>query len=181
MELKRYADLLASVRHDRDFHSITSLVQPDDREVREVAEVLYQSRDFIKASQEFVNSFTTYQKEIGDYWATPAEILKQRSGDCDDKAILLCSLLRNYIEPERVFCAFGHWSQNGKADGHMWVVTEGGMEDRIIEATASPDSPLRGRYNLEAIFNDRYAFSYPEGIVHFNLLPVKAEGGGAYG
>lgn len=176
MQLSRYNDLLASVRHDEDFHSIRDLVQPYDREVREVAQVLIQSDNFVEACQEFVHSFTTYQREIGDYWTTPGEILEARSGDCDDKAILLTSILRNYIPAEKVFCAFGKWGKNGKADGHMWVVMEGaGPEDRVVEATASPDQPLYGHYTLEALFNDKYAFSYPTGIKNFNLLPVVGE------
>lgn len=173
MQLERYHDLLADVRYDNRFHSIRSLVQPDDPEVRKVADVLKEASSFISACQEFVNSFTTYRKEIGDYWTTPAEILEQEAGDCDDKSILLCSLLRNRIPADKVFCAFGTWSKNGGKDGHMWVVMEGeGEEDRIIEATAGPRDPLKGNYRLEAIFNDAYAFSYPSGIRNFNLLPV---------
>jgi len=176
MELKRYHDLLASVRHDDNFHSITELVQPEDLEVRNVAQVLSESPDFVEACQGFVNSFTTYQREIGDYWTTPAEILRQRSGDCDDKAILLTSLLRNRIPAEKVFCAFGYWRVNGKRDGHMWVVMEGPNDaDRIIEATAGPGDSLRGHYTLEALFNDVYAFAYPSGIMNFNLLSVALE------
>jgi hypothetical protein len=96
--------------------------------------------------------------------------------NCDDKAILLTSLLRNYIPAEKVFCAFGKWGRNGKADGHMWVIMESnGPEDRVVEATASPDQPLYGHYTLEALFNDKYAFSYPAGIKDFNLLPVVGE------
>lgn len=176
MQLQRYRDLLASVRHDGNFHSIMGLVQPDDLEVRNIAKVLLESPTFVADCQEFVNSFTTYRREIGDYWAKPGEILYVRSGDCDDKAILLVSLLRNKIPAEKVFCAFGYWSVNGKKDGHMWVVMEGdGVTDRIIEATAGPDDKITGYYTVEAIFNDVYAFAYPSGITNFNLLTVACE------
>jgi len=176
MELRRYRDLLASVRHDNSFHSITELVQPNDLEVHRVAKVLMEHSDFISACQEFVNSFTTYRREIGDYWTTPAEILSEQQGDCDDKAILLVSLLRNKIPADKVFCAFGYWSNNGKKEGHMWVVMEGeGEQDRIIEATAGPGDAIRGHYTLEALFNDTYAFAYPSGIMNFNLLPIAWE------
>jgi transglutaminase-like putative cysteine protease len=175
MQLQRYHDLMANVRYDGQFHSIKELVQPDDPEVKQVASVLMESDDFVRACHEFVNSFTTYRREIGDYWTTPAEILQARAGDCDDKAILLVSLLRNKIPPDQVFCAFGHWGKTTKKDGHMWVVMDsGGPEDRIIEATAGPADPVRGNYYLEAIFNDRYALSYPIAIRNFNLLPVVA-------
>lgn len=176
MQLSRYQDLLASVRHDREFHSITSLVQPAWPEVKEIAEVLMKTVDFPAACHEFVHSFTSYQAEIGDYWTTPEEMLERRAGDCDDKSILLASLLRNKFSPEQVFCAFGFWKRGTRRIGHMWVVMEGveGV-DQIMESTAPPGARRKGKYFLEAMFNDKYAFSYPAGIKDFNLLPVAVE------
>lgn len=171
--LHLYGDLLANVRHDGKYHSIKSLVQPDDPEVKKIAEVLVQAPDFIAASQEFVNTFTTYRREIGDYWELPSETLDERAADCDGKAILLASILRNYLPPDKVFIAFGLWSQAGKLDGHAWVVTEGGLEDNIVEATAGPDRQVRGKYVLHAIFNDVYAFSTDIGLREFDLQPVE--------
>ncbi len=169
-----YQELLANVRYDGEYHSIKGLVQPDHPEVREVARVLHYSGNFIEMAQEFVNSFTTYEKEIGDFWATPIELLEAQKGDCDDQAILLCSILRNYIPPEKVFCAFGLWDIRGKADGHMFVVTEGeDGEDRIIEATAGPGKPARGKYIIHGIFNDQFAFSTNLGLREFDLLTVE--------
>lgn len=173
--LKRYDDLLADVRHDHEHHSIRSLVQVDDPEVREVARVLVQATDFISAAQEFVNSFTTYGSEVGDFWRTPSETLEKRTGvDCDDSAILLCSILRNYIPPDQVYCAFGLWTMGGKTDGHMWVVTAGeGGEDRILESTAPPGKSTRGKYVLYGMFNDSYCFATDIGLREFDLKPVE--------
>jgi len=178
--LRQYFDLKADVRHDGEYHSIRELVQPDDGEVREIARVLVQADDFVAAAQDFVASFTTYHTEIGDYWATPVETLQTQTlrreegivvgCDCDDMAILLCSILRNYIPAEDVFCAVGKW--NG--DGHMFIVlSDPSGEDRVLEATASSKTPLRGNYKVAAIFNDKYAFAYPEGIREFCLKPVE--------
>ena len=167
--LKQYYDLKADVRHG-EYHSIRQLVQPDQPEVRELARVLVQADDFVAASQDFIDSFTTYQRQIGDYWAMPSETLEARAGDCDDKAILLCSILRNYMPAEDVFCAVG--TQDG--EGHMWVVmANSNGEDRIVEATAPSSKPVKDNYRLYAIFNDQYAFSYPEGIREFCLKPVE--------
>lgn len=178
--IKRYDDLLADVRHDHEHHSIRSLVQVDDPEVREVARVLVQASDFISAAQEFVNSFTTYGSEVGDFWRTPSETLEKSQDevepgvDCDDSAILLCSILRNYIPPDQVYCAFGLWAMGGKTDGHMWVVTKGeGGEDRILESTASPGKSLRGKYVIYGMFNDSYAFSTDIGLKEFDLKTVE--------
>ena len=95
VKLKEYEDLLANVRHDGQFHSIRDLVQPFDPLVKEVADILIQAPDFIEAAQDFVAEFTVYKEEVGDYWGYPMETLAFRSGDCDDLAILLCSILRN--------------------------------------------------------------------------------------
>ena len=171
--LERYSDFKANVRHDGAYHSIRQLVQPDDPEVQEIARVLHEAEDFVAACQDFVDSFTTYKLEIGDFWATPSELLSKRYGDCDDKGILLASLLRNYYSAEEVFCAFGTWQQNGKPGGHLWVVMEGEEEeDRIVEATISSDRPVKGEYILQALFNDKYAFAYPGAIADFDLIPV---------
>lgn len=201
--LSHYADLVGRVR-GRELQAIRALVQPDDPEVREVANVLAQSPDFVSACQDFVHSFTTYRREIGEFWATPAETMAPlcpkclaatvipvdgdeetyqcqvcgwrgtpiRAGDCDDKAILLVSLLRTRLPADKVFCAFGV-HRNSRAEGHMWVIMDGEYHDRIIEATASSESLIRGEYELMAFFNDELAFAYPSGIKAFNLIPVK--------
>ena len=175
-QIKQYKDLLASVRHDGKYHSIKALVQPDDPEVRDVARVLVQANDFIAAAQEFVDSFTTYQTEVGDYWTVPGELLEARAGDCDDKAILLTSILRNYLPADQVYCAFGLWILDGETTGHMYVVTEGeDGEDHIIEATASPKMKTRGKYVLHGMFNDKYAFSTEIGLREFDLKTVALE------
>lgn len=175
-QLRFYQDLLAKVRYDGKYHSIEALVQPDEPTVRDIARVLVQANNFIEAAQEFVDSFTTYQNEVGDYWTTPAELLAAQAGDCDDKAILLVSILRNYLPPDQVYCAFGLWVLDGETTGHMYVVTEGeDGDDRIIEATAGPERKTRGKYVLHGMFNDKYAFSTEIGIREFDLKTVEVE------
>jgi hypothetical protein len=175
-QLQLYRDILANVRYDSRYHSIKSLVQPDDPTVRAVARVLVQADDFISATQEFVDSFTTYRTEVGDYWAKPHETLDARAGDCDDKAILLTSILRNYIPPDQVYCAYGIWLLDGEESGHMYVVSAGeNGDDRIIEATAGPDRRTRGKYILYGMFNDQHAFSTDIGLREFSLKKVEIE------
>lgn len=169
-----YEDLGANVRYDGSYHSIKGLVQPEETEVREVARVLHEAADFVEAAQEFVNSFTTYEREAGDYWAKPGETLAKRAGDCDCLSILLCSILRNYIPADQVYCAFGLWKIRGKSGGHMWVIVEGqDGQDRIIEATAGTDKPTRGNYIIHGFFNDRFAFATDVGLREYNLRPLK--------
>lgn len=205
--LQQYLDILANVRRDGKYHSIRRLVQPDDAEVMAIAAILSRSDDFIAACQDFVDSFTTYAMEVGDYWATPEETMAPhcpvcdsgemtpvddvndiwrcscgwsgkplRWGDCDDKAILLTSLLRTEIPADKVYCAVGNHVLDGRKEGHMWVIVEGrGQGDRIVEATAPSGARVKGDYDLMMIFNDALAFSYPQGLQEFNLQPVTLE------
>jgi len=169
-KLKYYPDILANVRNDGQYYPIRSLVQVDDPDVREIARVLVQADNFAEAVHEFVNSFTSYRREIGDFWALPAEMLTARAGDCDDSSILLCSLLRNYIPPEKVFVAFGIWSVDGSQDGHAWVVVQAeDGTDLVLESTTHPRKLLRGKYILDAMFNDQYVFATDIGVKDFDL------------
>ena len=81
-KLTEYDDLLADVRYDGRFHSIRNLIQPADPGVKEVADTLFQAPDFVAACQDFVNSFTTYGYELGDYWGTPGETMTPHCGFC---------------------------------------------------------------------------------------------------
>jgi hypothetical protein len=216
--LKQYQDLLASVRGDKEFHSIRDLVQPDDSAVQDIADVLVQGKEFIALSQDFVHVFTkykdefggfwatqdelmtafskykselggywktpvefaedflTHQDDLGDYWSKPAETLDRRVADCDCFSILLCSILRNFIDADSVFCVLGYLDPAQKNSGHMWVVTidkEG--KQRIVESTLPSNIPTHGVYEVEALFNDQYAFATDKGIKDFGLIGVPEE------
>jgi len=166
--LELYPDLLANVRHDGLYHSIKVLFQPHDPDVQVIAALLKQAPDFVTACHQFVDNFTTYRREIGDYWEIPAEVIAEEAADCDGKAIFLLSLLRTKIAPEDVFAAFGIW-QNGRSEGHMWVLMNGSKFDKILESTTGPRSPLHGQYHLMAMFNDIYTFATPQAIREFDL------------
>jgi len=181
-QLGQYFDLAADVRYKHSHIPVRHLVQPDDPEVKELADILYQAPDFLEASHAFVYSFAQYAREEGDYWRTPHETLELQAGDCDDLSILLCSILRKYIPPEKVYCAVGMWTIHGRREGHMFVLVDGeDGTDRIIEATAPPEMPVQGRYELYAIFNDKYCFSTQAGLKLFDLKPVERvlEGAGS--
>lgn len=172
-----YYDLAGDVRYKRSHVPIRQLVTPNDPQISELANILHQIPEyFVDNCWEFVHLFTSYAREEGDYWRTPAESLRDAKNlDCDDTAILLCSLLRNYVPPEKVFCAVVEWTLNRRKDGHMCVfIQDDTGADRILESTASPESPLRGVYEVYALFNDKYALATKAGLQLFDLRPVAA-------
>jgi len=64
------------------------------------------------ASDEKVHSVT-------EYWQLPSETLELRSGDCEDFAILLCTLLRaNGVPADQVYVAVGK-DQKGQYHGYL--------------------------------------------------------------
>lgn len=168
-DLTQYYDLGADVRYSNAKVPIRQLITPSEPLVRDLARTLIQAPDFVAACQDYVHTLAPYEHEYGDYWATPLETILLKHGDCDCLSILLCSLLRNFISAENVFCVIGNW--NG--EGHMWVVTQyhnGG--DRIVESTQSSEIQLHGNYEPLAMFNDKYTLSTRKALNIFELEPV---------
>jgi predicted transglutaminase-like cysteine proteinase len=105
-----------------------------------------------------------------DYWQTPDETLRLRTGDCEDFSILLCSLLRAYgFDAEQVFVALG---DDGQGEGHAFVIEDwnqngdwGRIEPQAPTRVSSlgwfnglktnPDAEL-DNYDITVAFNDLY-------------------------
>jgi len=121
-------------------------------------------RDWVATNLDYMSD----EKRWGrDYWQTPEETLTYGTGDCEDLAILLCSLLRTYgIDAERVYVALG--VDDGK-DGHAFVLEDWYCDGewRRVESQSpaqlsasdswfglpTPDSRLN-EYEITAAFND---------------------------
>lgn len=162
------SDILGDVRGDREYYSLKQFVQPGDPLVQRLALILSQSENPVATAQDFVYRLVKYRTQNGELWRFPAEILSQRNpvGDCDDKSILLCSILRNYFPAEDVHIAVG--SHN--SSGHAWVVLDG----EIIESTADSKKKVNvTKYHPEVLFNDRYAYSMNSDS--FGFLMVKGK------
>ena len=68
-----------------------------------------------------------------EYWQLPDETLSLKTGDCEDQAFLLCSLLRaSGIKAEDIFVALG----SVENQGHAWVIIRTQIGWRTLEPTA---------------------------------------------
>jgi Bacterial transglutaminase-like cysteine proteinase BTLCP len=113
---------------------------------------------------------------VDDYWQTSEETLSLRTGDCEDFAILLCTLLRAYgISENQLYVALG---VDAEGNGHAFLIENWYLDGqwRAIEPQA-PAKVLPGRrkfnlvdinlseYEIFTAFNDICYFdeSYPWG------------------
>lgn len=122
------------------------------------------------AIQEWVDFNVVYKSDYSvhgesNYWQLPFETAGLRSGDCEDYAILLCTLLRAYgIPAEEVFVAIGLNADGTVAHAYLlehWYYDEW----RVIEPQSSfplltdIESWLTDlEYEDVRYFNDRYYF-----------------------
>jgi len=107
----------------------------------------------------------TYRSDDGEFWYTPSETLRQRAGDCDDSAILLVSMLRQFYPADRVYVAVGPY----RGLGHAWVELDG----QILEATYTYAHPVADpqNYHAYALFNDQQVIElWPGALAHLFQL-----------
>lgn len=87
-------------------------------------------RDWVGRNIEYVSDYDSYG--MSEFWQLGRETLENRRGDCEDFAILLCSLLRaDGWNAEGVYVVIG---QNEAGEYHAWVKIK---------------IPLVGWYNIE--------------------------------
>jgi len=73
-------------------------------------------RDWVSENIEYESDFESHDTE--DFWQLGRETLETRTGDCEDFAILLCSLLRaDGWSPDDVFVVVG---ENERLEHHAW-------------------------------------------------------------
>jgi predicted transglutaminase-like cysteine proteinase len=107
-------------------------------------------RDWVAANVEYKSD--EEQWGVEDYWQTPEETLTLYAGDCEDFAILLCTLLRAYgIPADQMYVAVGIDSQGY---GHAFLIENWYLDGewRAIEPQLGTRSFPPGRrfkdYNL---------------------------------
>lgn len=90
-------------------------------------------------------------------WHTPSEAIKMGKSDCEEKAFVLCSLLRaSGLSPDEVFVALGTYGRFN--EGHAWCVLLEDGKYWVLEATLSqaPNAATEQNYPYTAyiLFND---------------------------
>lgn len=164
-------------------------ITPDDPAVKEFLQDILQSEavafnDFEKLRDQ-VSSYISYQYDqdihgASEYWQLPSETIELRTGDCEDFAILLCSLLRAYGVPsDQVYVAVGFDKE--QTGGHAYLVEkwyQGIWRITEPQAWAWAGVFLRDwatgvSYDTTYCFNDKYCLeglpTLPTGVYEFQL------------
>lgn len=164
-------------------------ITPDDPAVKEFLQDILNSEavafnDFEKL-RDRVSSYISYQYDqdvhgVSEYWQLPSETIELRTGDCEDFAILLCSLLRAYGVPsDQVYVAVGFDKE--QTSGHAYLVERWYQGIwRITEPQAWAwtgvflrDWATEVTYDTTYCFNDKSCLeglpTLPSGVYEFQL------------
>ena len=139
-------------------------ITPNDPDVQNILPQIITHKAFWRpdfgAIQVWVDKNVTYIPDKDDYWQKSNETLKRRKGDCEDYAILLCTLLRAYEVPAKdVYVAIG---RNSEGKGHAYLIEDWYKGKwRVIEpqdgglfTTDAAASETARTFDVEAVFND---------------------------
>ena len=159
---------------------LTDFITPDALDVqalhRQITEGINDRKERILACWKWVASQIKYVKFVkarmwvngrssvqDDYWQLPSLTLQTGVGNCAVKSFLLCSLLRNELPADQVYCALGNL-YNGKAGGHAWIALNEDNEQYYMESTMPTAPPLvpasaAPRYEAVHYFNDEKVFA----------------------
>jgi hypothetical protein len=113
----------------------------------------------------YPRSFLAYKL---DFWQLPAETIQWRKGDCEDRAILLCTMMRIAgVSASHVRVVVGVVHFNGGQSGHAWIEFKIGNVWYALETTCPTCNYIpRDTY---------YDLFYPDVLGWFNDVEVHVE------
>ena len=148
---------LVSVRYGQ-WDDIRDFVQPADPDV---VAIYHQIGPDAWGCLDFVCRNISYRSDIGEFWQFPLETLRG-AGDCEDSAILTCSLLKNFNDG---YVVLGDY----QGYGHAWCQLNG----EILETTYTQGRPVPDpeHYIPYVLFDDRDVIELWPGALEdiFNL------------
>lgn len=133
--------------------------------------------DFITASWKWVANNISYEfygssvDSVGELIScskcyTPEEVIDKGSSNCVGKSVLLASILRTRLVPERVYMAIGDIVVENKKSGHAWVVVEKDNHWYVLEPTQQPGLDMSNIVYVPGTYvNDMYAITDDENIL----------------
>ena len=119
---------LVSVRFPRQWTDIRDFIQPDNPDV---GAIYGKTGPDVWSCLDWVCRNISYRRDIGEFWLFPTETIARGSGDCEDCAILTCSLLKNFNDG---YVALGDY----QGYGHAWCQLGG----QILETTYTRARPV---------------------------------------
>ncbi len=118
-------------------------VQPENSAVQSLAGQLGTVEDCYYWVARNIKYVPDYSLGVSEYWQYPSQTIQRRKGDCEDFAILLCSLIRaNGTPAEDIRVVAGLVPSDGEIAGHAWV------ELRYLGRWLPLESATRGRRAL---------------------------------
>ncbi|MBA7712193.1 hypothetical protein ES703_121163 [subsurface metagenome] len=133
---------LVSVRYPGQWQDLQDFVQPDNPDVLAIYQ---QFGPDYWSLYDFVCRNIDYRLDIGEWWSFPSETIKRGSGDCEDSAILTCSLLNNFTDAYVVLGSYQGY-------GHAWCQLNGQTLETTYASARPVSDPIA--YEPMIIFNE---------------------------
>ncbi|MBA7499974.1 hypothetical protein ES704_02726 [subsurface metagenome] len=133
-----------AVRNPGEWHEIREFIQPGNPHL-----IAFYSQigSDVWSCLDFVCRNISYRRDIGEFWQLPSETIATGQGDCEDSAILLTSLLKNFTNAYVVLGSLQGW-------GHAWGASKEGeiLETTYARAMIVPDPE---NYHPYVYFSDQ--------------------------
>jgi len=145
--IRQNGEYLVAARGSGEYINIREFIQPFNPTVVAVAQ---QIGPDVNGMLDWVCRNIDYLREAVEFWSYPGETLARGAGDCEDTAILLTSMLRNFYSADMVSCVIGEYS----GYGHAWCQ----FDQDVLETTLNRAGFVDKRnYIPHVAFNDLVA------------------------